>query len=77
MRKDRLLPPRLLQSDRRPESSSLERMRPSTHRATRLAPGASLARMAAASFSRAASIWAWEGLDGSRSSGSSTTWSLQ
>ena len=42
-----------------------------------LAEEGSLPRMAAASFSSAPSIWAWEGFSGSRSSGSSITVSLQ
>ena len=58
-------------------SSSLERSFPSTHKAMILEFGGSFPRMAAASFWRAASIWAWEGFWGSRSSASSVIWSLQ
>ena len=57
--------------------ASLDRSSPSTHRAMRAAPEGSLARMAAASFKRAASTWAGEGSSGSRSSGSSVSSSLQ
>ena len=57
--------------------AGLERRSPSTHRATSLPPLGSLARMAAPSFSRAPSIWAWLGFSGRRTSGSSVTVSLQ
>ena len=57
--------------------SSLERSFPSTHMATTLALGGSLARMAWASLKRAWSICPWVGFWGSFSSGSSTRVSLQ
>ena len=77
MRNTRCPTPWLAQAAICRASASLDRGSPSTHRAIRAAPDGSLARMAAASFKRAASIWAGEGASGSRSSGSSTSSSLQ
>ena len=58
MRKTRRLEEFCAQVSSRAASSSLERWRPSTHRATTLELAGSLERMAAASRARAASICA-------------------
>lgn len=58
-------------------SSSLDRRRPSTHRAITREEGGIFPRIASASLARADSIWAAEGFSGSRSSASSRISSLQ
>ena len=71
------LSPRLANVSMRWAKSGLDRSRPSTHRAMRVEALGSFPRMAAASFSSAASTWAGEGFSGNRSSGNSISVSLQ